>query len=147
MTKTFNAQIDAWVRKSEKRLDVVVRGATQDVISRASRTARGVTRGGSVKRGYVPRDIGTLAASLISTLHGSTAMTQGNGEYALVVASMQAGDKATFVWTAPHARPMHYGYTTSRGNFVGGWMWVDEAAGNWQRIVGENVLKARARVK
>jgi len=143
-TKTFNAQIDSWVAKCKRRSSAVVRQATNNTIRRASRVSAGTTRGGSVKVGYVPRDLGTLAASLLSTLHGSTMLTQpGADSYRFVVTNMEVGDVATFVWTAPYARAQHYGYTTSTGKKVGGWLWVDNAANEWPNEVRRVTAIAR----
>lgn len=137
-TYTF-AQLGEWARKCERRQDAIVKQSTNDVIKQASRTATGVTRGGSLQRGYVPRDTGVLAASLVSSLHGSTSITQGGGDFAMVIGSMEAGDVATFEWTADYARAMHYG---TRGRQ--GWHWVTEAANNWQGIVAANAARAQA---
>lgn len=135
---TFTAQVDAWVLQTTKRMNAVARQSTNDLIKRASRVASGKTRGGSLKVGYVPRDIGTLAGSLLSTLSGSTILTQrGENSYQAVISNMEGGDTATFAWTAPYARRLHY---------EGGWMWVDEAAEHWESIVAANVARAKARV-
>lgn len=139
MARFTFANLDQWARQTKKRLDAVVSQSTNDVILQASRTAAGKTRGGNVQRGFVPRDTGALAASLQSRLQGSSSISQVGGDYSLVVGSMEAGDVASFVWTAPYARVMHYGKAGRSG-----WFWVDEAANNWQQIVSGNVQKARA---
>ncbi len=133
MTVFKVAHLDAWARKIKKRTDLIVRQATHDVIASASRTRPGVMRGGTVQPGYVPRDTGFLAASLVSSLNGSTALT-GEDSYIMVVADMDAGDVAEFGWTAAYARVAHYR----------GWMWVDVAANNWPRIVDQVVERAKA---
>lgn len=136
MTQTFSAQIDAWVLKTERRQQLVLQQSTNDIILRASRTSAGVTRGGVVRKGFIPRDLGGLAASLVSTLSGSTILTGvGEDSYSLIVAQMTSGDTATFTWTAPYARRLHY---------ENGWMWVDEAAQRWVPTVRSNVAKAKA---
>lgn len=149
-TYTF-AQLGEWAKKSQRRMDVIVKQSTNDVIVQASKTATGVTRGGTNQRGYIPKDVGNLAASLISTLAGSTAITQGGGDFSLVIGSMEAGDKATFVWTAPYARRMHYGYqgTDSAGRTFNqqGWFWVTEAVNDWQSIVRKNTARAKAIIR
>ena len=139
MTETFTAEVDAWVRKTEQRMKFVTRESTKRLIQRASRTAPGKMRGGEVKVGFVPRDTGFLAASLMSTLFGSTILTRiGEDSYSFVVAGMEAGDVATFIWTAAYARRVHY---------EGGWLWVDDAAANWQPTVRQVSIEARARVR
>lgn len=122
-----------------RRLEFVVKQSTNDAIVQASRTATGITRGGTNQRGYVPRDTGALAASLVSTLAGSTVLSQGDGAFNLVVGSMDVGDVATFGWTAPHAKRMHYGDDTRQG-----WFWVTEVGNQWRAIVAANVAKAKA---
>lgn len=148
MARMSFAQMGAWAEKQVRVMDVIVKQSTNDVIVQASRTATGATRGGSLQRGYVPKDDGILAASLVSSLHGSTAITQGDGEFALVVGSMEHGDRAEFRWTAPYARRMHYGFqgTDSLGRSFNqqGWHWVTEAQNDWQSIVAANTAKARA---
>lgn len=138
MTRFSFAELGKWGEIQGRKMDYVVEQSTNDVIVQASKTATGVTRGGSLQRGYVPRAKGILAASLVSTLQGSTAITQGDGDFSLVVGAMEAGDIAEFAWTAPYAKAMHYG---SRGRQ--GWHWVTEAANNWQAIVAGNIQKAQ----
>lgn len=133
------ADLGGYAAKKSREMDFIVKQSTNDVIVQASRTATGVTRGGTNQRGYIPKDVGTLAASLVSTLAGSTILTQGEGEFGLVVGNMTAGDVATFAWTAPYARRMHYGDDTRQG-----WFWVTEATNDWQSIVNANVAKARS---
>ncbi len=130
------AQLPDWSLKTQKRLDVVVKQSTHDVIALASQTAPAKARGGSVQPGFVPRDSGFLAASLQSSLNGSTALT-GEGSYVMAVAGMKAGDVAEFGWTAVYARAVHYR----------GWLWVDHAANQWQAIVADVVKRAMAQVQ
>ena len=66
--------------------DAVVSRATDKMINRAARTATGVSQGGTLVEGYVPFADGDLAGSLVSSLYGSTAMSQeGDTSYELVV--------------------------------------------------------------
>lgn len=134
MAKYSWAQLDDWTRKVERRADVVVKQSVNDVIVMASRTAPGKNRGGSVKVGFVPRDLGFLASSLVSQLNGST-MLSGENSYQMIVAGMEGGDTVFFGWTAKYARAQHYK----------GWLWVDNAAQQWQRIVKLNIAKAKLR--
>lgn len=133
------ATLDRWAAKTEKRAEAVLKQATNDTIVQASRTATGVSRGGRVRRGYVPRRDGILAGSLVSELHGGTSLSsRGENSYTMVVAGLDPGDTAEFYWTADYAPHLHYG--TRR---MAGWFWVDEAVQNWQR----NVMRASARAK
>jgi hypothetical protein len=133
-----NANLGDWGIKCKKALRAVLKQSVNDVVIDASKTATGVMRGGALVKGFVPRDTGALAASLVSTLHGSTAITQAGGEFSLVVGGIEAGDMAEFTWTAPYARALHYGK-----NGVDGWHWVTEATNNWQDIVDKNVARAK----
>jgi len=144
VTSTFAAQVDQWVSKSKRRIEAVVRQATGDMIADIE-VAPGINRGGARTRGTIPRDLGTLAASLQSNLYGSTSMTQsGEASYAFVVGAMEAGDVATFTWGGPaasYAAAVHYG-----ANSVPGTFWVDEAASKWQGYVSEAAARAKAEV-
>lgn len=141
MTRYELSTLDQWALKTIKRADLVARQATNNVIVRASKTAVGTSRGGSVKRGFVPRKDGILAASLVSELHGSTVMTsQGEDSYRLAIAGMEAGDVARFGWTAPYARVKHDG-----GRGQPGWFWIDVAANDWPQIVDAAAQRAKAR--
>lgn len=139
MTRYTFANLGKWAEKEKRTRDAIVRQATNDMITQASRTATGVTRGGSVREGYIPRALGTLAASLTSTLYGSTVLTQGEGDFSQVVGSMRAGDRAVFTWTAPYAKARNYG---SRGQ--DGWHWVEGAANDWPVTFKLAAAKARA---
>lgn len=132
MARYTAKNIGSWVTKSKKRMDVVAKQATNDLIVMASRTAPSTARGGDVKPGFVPRDTGFLAASLVSSLNGSTALS-GEGSYRFVVAGMEGGDTALFGWTAEYARVQHYK----------GWLWVATAANEWPRIVRDAVARAK----
>lgn len=133
------ATLTQWSRKSQRRLDAIVAQSTNDTIVRATRIVPGKSRGGELQRGFVPRDTGVLAASLVSTLYGGTAITQPGGAFNLVVGAMKAGDVATFTWTASYARPVHYG---TRGN--AGWHWVTEAVVQWRPTVAAVTARAKA---
>lgn len=136
MTDYTFATLDKWADKVMRRADYIVAQSTNDAVVMASRTSAGKMRGGSIRPGYVPRDTGFLAASFVSSLNGSTALT-GPTSHVLVVANMKAGDIAQFGWTAVYARAMHYA----------GWLWVDVMANEWQRIVTENIVKAKAVIR
>ncbi|MBM2293748.1 hypothetical protein JQX09_17605 [Sulfitobacter pseudonitzschiae] len=131
MTVYKVAELAKWAKKAERRQDYVVAQSTNNLFDRGSRTAPGVTRGGVVKPGFIPRDLGFLAASQVSSLNGSTALS-GENSYVFAIANMKAGDRAQLGWTAPYARRLHYA----------GWLWVDSAANDWQAIVADVVREA-----
>ena len=131
-SKLFNFE-----SKANARTQFVVSQSTGDAIDMASRTATGITRGGELKPGHVPRADGILAASLVSTLHGSTSITSGDGNYSLVVGSMKTGDVATFFWTAPYAKRQHYEI---------GWHWVTKTVEAWPGIVAKKREKSKGAI-
>jgi len=143
--RTFMADIDRWVRLSERRLDAVTKQATNNLL-RGIRIAPGINRSGTRQRGTIPRDLGVLAASLQSTLYGSTAISQaGQDSYALVVGFMGAGDRAVFSWggaAAPYVKEVHYG-----ANGVPGTFWIDDRAADWPAIVRAATAEAKLRVR
>lgn len=105
----------------------------------------GITRGGTFKRGAIPKDIGALAGSLQSTLLGSTAISpEGEDSYVMVVGQMTGGDVARFVWggaNAPYAKAIHYGFSSYPGTF-----WRDEAASGWSGYVNAATARAKAMI-
>lgn len=149
MATNFSATVGEWAKKTQKRLDVVVQEATKDMIIDASRTTTGITRGGDYKRGYVPRDLGNLAGSLVSSLNGG-GVTTGETSYTAVIEGMKAGDTAFFGWTAEYALRLHYGFSgedsLGRSYDQSGWYWVTDAVVNWQDYVDGAVRKAKAAV-
>lgn len=129
---TFSAQIDAWVAKTQARMDAVIKASAQDVIALAQKPV--------AKGGNMPVDTGFLRASLQSTLNGTSGLT-GPESYVFTAGKMKAGDVASFGWTANYARHVEYGARGRPGrHFVG------NAALQWQPIVAANVAKAKAAV-
>jgi hypothetical protein len=126
MARYSAADAGRWANVTNERLDLVVKQAANDLMVRASKTAPSTIRGGSIQPGFVPRDTGFLAASLVSSLQGG-APVEGTDSWRFVVAGMEAGDLAVFGWSAKYARVQHYK----------GWLWRDMAANDWQRIVRE----------
>ena len=133
-----NANLGDWGIKCKKAIRAVLKQSVNDVVIDASKTATGVMRGGALVKGHVPKDTGFLAGSLVSTLHGSTAITQKGEDFKLVVGGIEPGDMAEFLWTAEYARALHYGV-----NGGDGWHWVTEATNNWQDIVDKNIARAK----
>jgi len=154
MTKYRFADLPRWVTKVKKIQDAVVSQATSDMLSDI-KVVPGIARGGSRQQGTIPRDLGTLAASLTSTLYGSSAMSQtGAASYVLVAGAMEGGDVAQFTWGGPaagYAARVHYGFTgtDSLGRTYNqpGTFWVDVAAAGWQGYVARAVTKAKAAIQ
>jgi hypothetical protein len=135
------ANLDAWTSKAERRSTAVAQQATSDMLSEIE-IVPGITRGGRPQRGTIPRDIGTLAGSLQSTLYGSTSLSgEGETSWIGVVGAMQGGDVAQFSWggdNAPYALPIHYGSGSYPGTF-----WRDEAAAKWGDYVAAAITRAK----
>lgn len=146
MTRTFTAQIDRWVSMTRRREEVVLKQATNNML-RAVKIVPGINRGGARVRGTIPRDLGALAASLQSSLYGSTMLAPQTGadSYVFTIGAMQIGSVARFSWggaVAPYAHAIHYG-----ANGVPGTFWIDEMAGGWQGYVRDATREAKARVR
>ena len=133
MAKKFEADVSAWVRESQARLDAVTKQSAQDVFTEAQKT---VANGGNM-----PVDTGFLRNSLATSLNGG-APDDGPDSYTLQIARMKAGDALLGAWTAEYAVPVHYGSRGRPGRF-----WRDLAAMGWQAIVRANAAKLRARAR
>jgi len=131
MRITF-AQLDQWTKKTERRIDAVLKDATQTVIS--------VAQTPKSKGGRLPVDSGNLRNSLQSSVAGG-AMGEGASSYILVAAGMKGGDLATFTWTAEYAAAVNNG---NRGR--PGAHFVEGAVDQWPAIVRASIAKAKARV-
>ena len=131
MRITF-AQLDQWTKKTERRIDAVLKDATQTVIS--------VAQTPKSKGGRLPVDSGNLRNSLQSSIAGG-ASGEGASSYILVAGNMKGGDLATFTWTAEYAAAVNNG---NRGR--PGAHFVEGAVNQWPAIVRASIAKAKARV-
>ena len=131
MRITF-AQLDQWTKKTQRRIDAVLKDATQTVIS--------VAQTPKSKGGRLPVDSGNLRNSLVSTIAGG-ASGQGEESYIMAAATMTGGDVATFTWTAEYAAAVNNG---NRGR--PGAHFVEGAVDQWPAIVRASIAKAKARV-
>jgi hypothetical protein len=132
MARYTFAQLDQWTKKTEKRIDAVLKDATQSVIAVAQQT--------KAKGGRMPVDTGNLRNSLQSSVAGG-ASGEGKESYIMVAGNMKGGDVATFTWTAEYARPVNNG---NRGR--PGAHFVEGAVDQWPAIVRASIRKAKARV-
>jgi len=132
MTKYTFAQLDQWTKKTEKRIDAVLKDATQSVVAVAQQT--------KAKGGRMPVDTGNLRNSLQSSVAGG-ATGEGKESYIMVAAGMNGGDLATFTWTAEYAAAVNNG---NRGR--PGAHFVEGAVDQWPAIVRASIAKAKARV-
>ena len=124
--------LDQWTKKTEKRIDAVLKDATQSVVAVAQQT--------KAKGGRMPVDTGNLRNSLQSSVAGG-AMGEGKESYILAAAGMNGGDLATFTWTAEYAAAVNNG---NRGR--PGAHFVEGAVDQWPAIVQASIAKAKARV-
>ena len=132
MVKYTFATLDQWTKKPEKRIDAVLKDATQSVIAVAQQT--------KAKGGRRPVDTGNLRNSLQSSIAGG-ASGEGEESYIMVAASMKGGDLATFTWTAEYAAAVNNG---NRGR--PGAHFVEGAVDQWPAFVRASIAKAKARV-
>ena len=132
MARYTFAQLDQWTKKTEKRIDAVLKDATQSVIAVAQQT--------KAKGGRMPVITGNLRNSLQSSIAGG-AMGDGASSYILVAGNMKGGDLATFTWTAEYAAAVNNG---NRGR--PGAHFVEGAVDQWPAIVRASIAKAKARV-
>jgi len=135
MVKYTFATLDQWTKKTEKRIDAVLKDATQSVVAVAQQT--------KAKGGRMPVDTGNLRNSLQSSIAGG-ASGEGKESYIMVAGNMKGGDLATFTWgndDVPYARPVNNG---NRGR--PGAHFVEGAVDQWPAIVRASIVKAKARV-
>jgi len=132
MIKYTFATLDQWTKKTEKRIDAVLKDATQSVVAVAQQT--------KAKGGRMPVDTGNLRNSLQSSVAGG-AMGEGKESYIMVAGNMKGGDLATFTWTAEYAAAVNNG---NRGR--PGAHFVEGAVDQWPAIVRASIAKAKARV-
>ena len=141
MTTFSFANLDAWARQTEARMNAVIKGSTQEV-ARIAQTPK-------AKGGRMPVDTGMLRNSFQSSLNGSTSLSGGDS-YVMVAASMKAGDVAQFGWTAAYARRINYGFvgedSLGRSYNQQGAHFLEGAAMQWPSIVAGEVTKAQAAV-
>jgi len=132
MVKYTFATLDQWTKKTEKRIDAVLKDATQSVIAVAQQT--------KAEGGRMPVDKGNLRNSLRSSVAGG-ASWQGEESYILVAGNMKGGDLATFTWMAEYAAAVNNG---NRGR--PGAHFVEGAVDQWPAIVRASIRKAKVAV-
>ena len=132
MARYTFATLDQWTKKTEKRIDAVLKDATQSVVAVAQQT--------KAKGGRMPVITGNLRNSLQSSIAGG-ASGEGEASHILVAPQMKGGDVATFTWTAEYAAAVNNG---NRGR--PGAHFVEGAVDQWPAIVRASIAKAKARV-
>jgi hypothetical protein len=126
------ATLDQWTKKTERRIDAVLKDATQSVVAVAQVT--------KAKGGRMPVDTGNLRNSLVSTIAGG-ASGQGEESYILAASGIKGGDVAYFTWTAEYAAAVNNGRNGRPGAHF-----VEGAVDQWPAIVRASIAKAKARV-
>lgn len=136
MSKSFTAEIDAWVMQTQRRMVAVFQTAAQFVIEDMSDRTQ--------------IDTGFLKASIVVSLSGPAPMSrplpkgstknqyQQDQEYTLALAGAQIGDTIWATYTANYAAHREYGTRGQAGDGM-----VRLAAQNW----GNHVVKATAMAK
>ena len=135
MVKYTFATLDQWTKKTERRIDAVLKDATQSVIA-VAQTSRD-------HGGRMPVITNTLRGSLQSSIAGG-AFAEGEASHILVAPQMKGGDLATFTWgnsEYPYARPVNNGRNGRPGAHF-----VEGAVDEWPAIVRASIAKAKARV-
>ena len=132
MVKYTWATLDAWTKKTERRINAVLKDSTQTVIRTAQKT--------KAKGGRMPVITNFLRDSLESSIAGG-AKADGEESYIMAAAGMNGGDVATFVWRAEYAAAVNNG---NRGR--PGAHFVEGAVDQWPAIVRASIAKAKARV-
>jgi hypothetical protein len=138
MTLSFSAQVDAWARKSEKRMTAIFREAAQLTFADAQLP---VAKGGRMRV-----DTGFLRASFSASKSSIPSMTMSNPDrkkkyeastsvVALVIAGAKIGDHIYAGWGANYAAAREYGGPDA---FMRG------AAERWQEFVRKATRKAKA---
>jgi hypothetical protein len=135
------ATLDQWTKKTEKRINAVLKDATQSVIS--------VAQTSKEHGGRMPVITNKLRGSMQSSIAGG-ASGEGEESHIMVAATMKGGDLATFTWTAEYARRVNNGFVGDDKlgrtyNQVGA-HFVEGAVDQWPAIVRASIAKAKARV-
>ena len=132
----FSAQVSAWVRETEERLEAVFKASAQELFSIAQTTR--------YEGGNLPIDTGFLRNSFVAGLNGSTSLS-GPDSYVIAIASAEIGDSVIGGWTAEYARRMEYGFvgqdSLGRTYNQRGFGFVRGAAMQWQEIVNRNASR------
>ena len=140
---TFSASVNAWVLKSQRRMDFVFRESVQDVIEVMQKP---VGAGGNmpVDSGFMRASLDVKNGSMPTGFKTKTKSEPGSYvlsdvAYTLTINKAKAGDVLYAVYLANYAWFQEYG-----SNGRDGRAFVRLAAMQWQRIVAENVRKAQA---
>lgn len=129
MAETFEAAVNAWVRKSESRLLRVFQQSAQDLFEIAQTSRE--------KGGRMPVDTGTLRNSFMAGLNSTSSLTPAADAYTAIIAGARIGDRIVAGWGGAAEA---YAYVQEiKNGFARG------AAAQWQAIVARNAREAQRR--
>ncbi|MCA0961147.1 hypothetical protein [Salipiger bermudensis] len=142
MTQTFAAQIRNWTEKTKHDAEFIFKGSVEDISELMARRQASVQdTGGTFQVGYVPVLSGELINSVEVSVDGTITGQGANKappDFVASLAGLELGGVAEIYFTAAHARPLHYGFTTTSGAQVPGRLWVTTAIQQWDTIVQMN---------
>lgn len=143
MVSTFIASIQNFEKFTTQNLRYIAAESVQDVMEHAMRPQPSVKRtGGTFEIGKIPVDTSDLIRSLRSSV-GTGGGAMGETSYIAVIAGMDPHDVLTFEWTAKHAAPMEFGFTTKSGTTVPGRHFVGANAARFSEFVERNAAEVR----
>lgn len=133
----FSGQVSAWVAKTEKRMEAVMRASVQELVSRC--------------QDRIPVDTGFARASIQASLDAfpevvSDSRGEPGGSYAptnavpVVIAQMKLGDTIHVGWTASYVIYLEYGHSQQAPSGF-----VRVSALEWPQIVSKISRTAEAR--
>ena len=140
MALKFGAQVNAWARKSERRLEAIFKESAQRVIEQAQTVGPSVANPGGGAGGKLPVDSGFLRASGQASLTGwpvgPSRVEDGMGQfdYSITIAGAKLGQTIFWGWSAAYA-----GIAEERYGFM------RSAAQNWGSIVSAVTREAQVR--
>ena len=139
MAESFSAQVDEWVRQTERRLEMVFKESVQTLFEEAQKPAG--------EGGNMPIDTGFLRNSFVAGLNGTTSLS-GPDAYIAAIAGANIGDVIFGGWTAAYARRIEFGFvgkdSLGRNYNQTGRGFARKAAMRWPQIVRESADRARA---
>lgn len=135
----LSSQIKGEANRIRKAALWVAQQTILDVIEHAQRTQPSVRQtGGSFEIGKIP----VLTSELVNSLavNGGPASSDS---YAAPIMHSKLGDTLSFRWIAPHAAPIEYGFTTSKGTKVPGRFFVTTACDRFMEFAAKRASEVK----
>lgn len=139
MAKSFEAQVSAWVHKSQARMRAVFQEATQKVANEVRKPKR--------DGGHMPIDTANLRRSLLASTSSLPQVRPGvtfpdnDSQITLTIAGADIGDVIYLGFQADYARAQEYGTENISGNGF-----VRLTAQRWPEIVAQAAREVKAKV-